>query len=100
MNDTAQIHLVFVVGIEEAVLHGDGGDDHGLDVPVDQQVADLAVGMDTACVTAGLQIAVVDGICQICGEIVLFAKYAGTDVKVADETLKILSVSDVLGVIE
>ena len=34
------------------------------------------------------------------GEIVLFAKYAGTDVKVADETLKILSVSDVLGVIE
>ena len=34
------------------------------------------------------------------GEIVLFAKCAGTDVKVADETLKILSVSDVLGVIE
>ena len=34
------------------------------------------------------------------GEIVLFAKYAGTDVKVADETLKILSVSDILGVIE
>ena len=34
------------------------------------------------------------------GEIVLFAKYAGTDVKVADETLKTLSVSDVLGVIE
>ena len=34
------------------------------------------------------------------GEVVLFAKYAGTDVKVADETLKILSVSDVLGVIE
>ena len=34
------------------------------------------------------------------GEIVLFAKYAGTDVKVAGETLKILSVSDVLGVIE
>ena len=34
------------------------------------------------------------------GEIVLFAKYAGTDVKVSDETLKILSVSDVLGVIE
>ena len=34
------------------------------------------------------------------GEIVLFAKYAGTDVKVADETLKIMSVSDVLGVIE
>ena len=34
------------------------------------------------------------------GEIVLFAKYAGTDVKVNDETLKILSVSDVLGVIE
>ena len=34
------------------------------------------------------------------GDTVLFAKYAGTDVKVADETLKILSVSDVLGVIE
>lgn len=34
------------------------------------------------------------------GEVVLFAKYAGTDVKVADETLKILSVSDVLGVLE
>lgn len=34
------------------------------------------------------------------GEIVLFAKYAGTDVKVADETLKIMSVSDVLGIIE
>ncbi len=34
------------------------------------------------------------------GEIVLFAKYAGTDVKVSDEILKILSVSDVLGVIE
>ncbi len=34
------------------------------------------------------------------GEIVLFAKYAGTDVKVSDETLKIMSVSDVLGVIE
>ena len=34
------------------------------------------------------------------GEIVLFAKYAGTDVKVSDETLKIMSVSDVLGIIE
>ena len=34
------------------------------------------------------------------GEVVLFAKYAGTDVKVGDETLKILSVADVLGVIE
>ena len=34
------------------------------------------------------------------GEIVLFAKYAGTDVKIGDETLKIMSVSDVLGVIE
>jgi chaperonin GroES len=34
------------------------------------------------------------------GEIVLFAKYAGTDVKVGDENLKIMSVSDVLGVIE
>lgn len=34
------------------------------------------------------------------GEVVLFAKYAGTDVKVSDETLKIMSVSDVLGIIE
>ena len=34
------------------------------------------------------------------GEVVLFAKYAGTDVKVGEETLKIMSVSDVLGVIE
>ena len=34
------------------------------------------------------------------GEVVLFAKYAGTDVKVKDETLKIMSVSDVLGVVE
>ena len=34
------------------------------------------------------------------GEIVLFAKYAGTDVKVSDETLKIMSVSDILGIIE
>ncbi len=34
------------------------------------------------------------------GEVVLFAKYAGTDVKVGNETLKIMSVSEVLGVIE
>ena len=34
------------------------------------------------------------------GDVVLFAKYAGTDVKVGDETLKIMSVADVLGVIE
>ena len=34
------------------------------------------------------------------GEIVLFAKYAGTDVKVEKQDLKIMSVSDVLGVIE
>ena len=34
------------------------------------------------------------------GEVVIFAKYAGTDVKVGDETLKIMSVSDVLGVID
>lgn len=34
------------------------------------------------------------------GDIVLFAKYAGTDVKVSDEVLKIMSVSDVLGIIE
>ena len=34
------------------------------------------------------------------GDIVLFAKYAGTDVKVSDETLKIMSVGDVLGIID
>ncbi|MBP7211847.1 co-chaperone GroES [bacterium] len=34
------------------------------------------------------------------GDTVLYSKYAGTDVKVNDETLKILSVSEVLGVIE
>lgn len=34
------------------------------------------------------------------GDMVLFAKYAGTDVKVSDETLKIMSVEDVLGIIE
>ena len=34
------------------------------------------------------------------GEIVLFAKYAGTDVKVGHDELKIMSVSDVLGIIE
>jgi len=34
------------------------------------------------------------------GDIVIFAKYAGTDVKLNDEMLKILSVKDVLGVLE
>ena len=34
------------------------------------------------------------------GEIVLFAKYAGTDVKVGSCEYKIMSVGDVLGVIE
>lgn len=34
------------------------------------------------------------------GEIVLFAKYAGTDVKLDKQDLKIMSVSDVLGIIE
>lgn len=34
------------------------------------------------------------------GEIVLFGKYAGTDVKEGNQTLKILSVKDVLGIIE
>ena len=34
------------------------------------------------------------------GEIVLFAKYAGTDVKIEKQDLKIMSVQDVLGVIE
>lgn len=34
------------------------------------------------------------------GDIVLYAKYAGTDIKLNDEMLKILSVKDVLGVLE
>ena len=34
------------------------------------------------------------------GETVLYAKYAGTDIKVDHEMLKILSIKDVLGVIE
>ena len=34
------------------------------------------------------------------GEIVLFAKYSGTDVKMDGNTYKILSIKDVLGVIE
>ncbi len=34
------------------------------------------------------------------GDIVLFAKYSGTDVKLDDKNLKIVSVKDVLGVLE
>lgn len=34
------------------------------------------------------------------GEVVLFAKYSGTDVKQGNETLKILSIKDVLAVVE
>ena len=34
------------------------------------------------------------------GDVVLFSKYSGTDVKLNDENLKILSVKDVLGVLE
>jgi len=34
------------------------------------------------------------------GEIVLFAKYSGVDVKENNKTLKIISIKDVLGVIE
>lgn len=34
------------------------------------------------------------------GDIVLYAKYSGTDVKMNDQTFKILSVKDVLGVLE
>ena len=34
------------------------------------------------------------------GEVVLFAKYSGTDVKQDKITLKIISIKDVLGVIE
>jgi len=34
------------------------------------------------------------------GDIVLYGKYAGTDVKIGKETLKIVSIKDVLGIIE
>ncbi len=34
------------------------------------------------------------------GDVVLFAKYAGTDVKMGEDVLKIMSVKDVLGVLE
>lgn len=34
------------------------------------------------------------------GDIVLYAKYAGTDVKMDDTQFKILSVKDILGVLE
>ena len=34
------------------------------------------------------------------GDVILYSKYAGTDVKFKEENLKILSIKDVLGVIE
>ena len=34
------------------------------------------------------------------GDVVLYAKYSGTDVKEGNKTLKIISIKDVLGVIE
>lgn len=34
------------------------------------------------------------------GDVVLFAKYSGTDVKEGNQTLKILSIKDILGIIE
>ncbi len=34
------------------------------------------------------------------GEIVLYAKYAGTDIKIDNQMLKILSIKDLLGVLE
>ena len=34
------------------------------------------------------------------GDIVLYAKYSGTDVKLGDDVYKILSVKDALGIIE
>lgn len=33
------------------------------------------------------------------GDVVLYAKYSGTDVKIESETFKILSVKDVLGIL-
>lgn len=34
------------------------------------------------------------------GDVILYAKYSGTDVKVESETFKILSVKDALGILE
>ncbi len=34
------------------------------------------------------------------GEVVLFAKYAGSDVKIGEDTFKILTADEVLGVLE
>lgn len=34
------------------------------------------------------------------GDVVLYAKYSGTEVKIENETFKILSVKDVLGIVE
>jgi len=34
------------------------------------------------------------------GDVVLYAKYSGTDVKLGDELFKILSVKDALGILE
>lgn len=34
------------------------------------------------------------------GEVVLFAKYSGTDVKIGNENLKIISIKDVLAVVD
>ena len=72
LPDVGDIHLSLVVGIKVVLLHGDGGQHHFLDVPVHQQVADLAVGADAGFLTAGLQIGVVGGVGQICGGLVLF----------------------------
>ena len=47
-----------------------------------------------------LVIKVIDDTEQTSGDIVLYAKYAGTDIKLDNEMLKILSVKDVLGVLE
>lgn len=34
------------------------------------------------------------------GDVILYAKYSGTDVKIASETFKILSAKDALGILE
>lgn len=34
------------------------------------------------------------------GDVILYAKYSGTDVKVGDQTFKILSAKDALGILE
>ena len=47
VHDARQIDLTFIVRIELAVLHGDGRQYHGLDMPVHQQIHHPIVRHDT-----------------------------------------------------